>query len=168
MIVCYRDIDKTNDPYLLKHTFQVAGRPRQPIPLTYIDNEEDTRIPSPPLNVVARIHPLNDTIFITWDAPINPGTSAVIGYRISHSDSTPFAVYTTLIANTSSDSLSFEDTLSDVNAAGAYILYAINGAGESIASSPGYYRSILDTNSYLVESQTGYYIVTGADEYIIE
>lgn len=175
LIVCFQDADKVNEglyPITIKET--LLKRPDYVRPEgadVYIENENDDRLPGAPRNLRAIPHPLNDSILLTWDGPIDCGSGSIVGYRITRAH--PQLSYQfVLISNTDSFNTQYEDTVSNMSELSTYQVAAITDLGIGPYSDYAFYPSVgtdiawldieylalSDDLSILETSDTGYYI----------
>ena len=171
MLVCKDDADLTNPqaiPFKIKETAATSPKDIRPQPEDlYITNPNDNRAPSAPRNVRAYPNPISgDSIFITWDGPLDNGSSQVIDYTIQIQNPQG-SISEVLVTSIGSSSPFYEDTVSSVSGEYAYTVAAINGYGTGPYSSPGYYPTIMPEVVYLGVSQDASVLTTGSGEYII-
>lgn len=140
LIVCRADVDKTNPqdrPFNMGNEAILANptyvRPRQS--LTYVNNENDDRLPGAPTNGQALVNPLSNTIDLFWDAPSDNGSSAIIGYLVQRA-SPQLGYYLDLSSNTETSSTYFNDATSTLSEFASYQVSAINTFGTGPVSSP--------------------------------
>jgi subtilisin family serine protease len=84
--------------------------------------------PSAPRSLTAKV--LGNAIRLTWQAPLSNGGSALTGYRLYRTDGSGGAV----VFNLSPDSMTYADTRVTAGVWYAYVVSAVNSAGESQAS----------------------------------
>ena len=75
----------------------------------------------------------SSAIELSWSAPLSPGSSAIIGYRIEAS-STRTGTWTELVANTGTTSTTYQDTGLSPSTTRYYRVSAINSFGTGIPS----------------------------------
>ena len=86
--------------------------------------------PGSPFNLVARPEG-NTGIRLTWDAPVDQGSSAITGYKIERKQPGDFGIWETLSANTGDTKTEFEDTGLTGGREYTYRVSAVNNAGVS-------------------------------------
>lgn len=138
----------------------------------YVVNENSDRAPSAPRNLTVKPHPLNSTIYLQWQGPIDAGSDDITGYVITRADPQG-AIQIVIVSNTGSDKLSYEDTEGLLSGSYTYTVKAINAFGTGAESDLGYYP-VKETPDglgtsvfYLVESQTDLVLQTGDGENIL-
>ena len=75
----------------------------------------------------------SSAIELSWSAPLDPGSSAIVGYRIEAS-STRTGVWSELVANTGNTSTTYQDTDLSPNTTRYYRVSAINSFGTGTPS----------------------------------
>ena len=75
----------------------------------------------------------SSAIELSWSAPLSPGSSAIVGYRIEWS-STRTGVWSDLVANTGNTSTTYQDTGLSPNTTRYYRVSAINSFGTGTPS----------------------------------
>lgn len=168
LVVCMRDLDLPNPqlrPMVIKE--KLVDNPkllRSESSNKYAVYDNDNRVPSAPLNPSARGSTLGSSVELFWDGPLDPGSSAIVGYvifRVSTTDSW----YTT----TNTNATYYNDTDASVSGAYKYQIAAVNGAGLGAYSNEFYYpwyNPSLTYENYLSISQEDRYILTGDGQYI--
>ena len=141
---------------------------------TYITNANSDRAPSAPRYLTATVHPLNDTVYLQWQGPLDSGSSPITGYVITRAEPQESAQFI-INSNTNSQAIAYEDTDTDAPITGeyTYTVRAINEVGTSPDSNLAYFpadnslESLGLTQAYLVTSTDLYTLKTGAGEYIL-
>ncbi len=111
---------------------QNPGSPSTIAMATTVDGSSDA-VPSDPTGLKAM--PSGQAIALTWEAPADPGSAPVTGYRIEWSaDGTN--PWTSVTPAHSGTDRSYTDTSVPLSTVRHYRVYAINRIGESLASLP--------------------------------
>lgn len=174
LLVCKDDADKTNPqniPFSISELNITNPKlVRSEAPDTNIVNPYDNRVSSAPQLAIATIHPINSTIILQWQGPVDVGSGPIIGYQITRAEQ-QLTFDVTIEANTNINSTYYEDLTGDISVDYLYTIAAINtfGMGPStIAYYPVRRSDILDsTDKYLLASQTSYGLTTGSGVYIL-
>jgi len=175
LLVCKNDADKTNPqniPFSISELNITNPKlVRSEAPDTNIVNPYDNRVPSAPQLAIATIHPINSTIILQWQGPVDAGSGPIIGYIITRAEP-QLTLDVTIESNTNINSTYYEDLTGDISVDYSYTIAAINtfGTGPSTIAYYPVNRSddiLGSTNKYLVTSQTSYTITTGSGVYIL-
>ncbi len=168
LVVCKNDVDKTNAqdrPFTFRETIVTSTdkiRPRQEA--TYLLNEYDDRLPGAPTNGQAMVDPIANYINLYWDAPLDNGSSAIIGYTVKRA--TPqLSTHTTIVAQTDSSAAYYQDVTGDVSTFYSYQVAAINTFGTGDYSVPFYWPKLnvlWEDINYLTVSQDGTVLTTSS------
>lgn len=114
----------------------------------YETRENDDRLPEAPTNLKANIHPINTTVLLNWNAPLDAGSSPIIGYVVRQYKP-QYGVAEDLSSNTGTPSTYYEDTT--ITIPGDYVGYdvaAINSFGTGPYSEIYYYPMLTDNPNY--------------------
>ncbi len=175
LLVCKDDADKTNPqniPFSISELNIINPKlVRSEAPDTNIVNPYDNRVPSAPQLAIATIHPINSTIILQWQGPVDAGSGPIIGYIITRAEP-QLTLDVTIEYNTNINSTYYEDLTGDISVDYSYTIAAINtfGTGPSTIAYYPVNRSdtvLGTTNKYLVTSQTSYTITNGSGAYIL-
>lgn len=167
MIVCHEDLDKLNPQFipfklplekLLTNPSMVRPEAEQ---LNYASNPLADQLPSAPRNLVANLDPLNNQIYLTWDGPLNVGSSPLLGYIITRAEPQQ-AYYFTIESNTNSPAAYYLDTSADVNSEYTYKIAAISNLGTGSYSNIAFWPIEVTAHNYLITSDTLQTITTGS------
>lgn len=174
LLVCKDDADKTNPqniPFSISELNITNPKlVRSEAPDTNIVNPYDNRVPSAPQLAIATIHPINSTIILQWQGPVDVGSGPIIGYKITRVPQLSFDV--PIEANTNINSTYYEDLTGDISLDYSYTIAAINTFGMGPSTIAYYPVERLDTtlgstDKYLLASQTSYVLTTGSGVYIL-
>lgn len=174
LLVCKDDADKTNPqniPFSISELNITNPKlVRSEAPDTNIVNPYDNRVPSAPQLAIATIHPINSTIILQWQGPVDVGSGPIIGYKITRVRQLSFDV--AIEANTNINSTYYEDLTGDISVDYSYTIAAINTFGMGPSTIAYYPVERLDTtlgstDKYLLASQTSYVLTTGSGVYIL-
>lgn len=175
-IVCHKCYEKANPqlyPFKLPKekllTDPTYVRPESD-DLIYADNPLADQLPSEPRNLVAQLDPLTNYVYLTWEGPLNVGSSPILGYRITRAEP-QFAFQITINANDQSPAAYYLDITSDINSEYTYQVAAISELGIGPYSNYAFWpKQLVDsptTYNYLITSDTLETIVTGDGAAII-
>lgn len=170
LVVCRRDLDPSQTllrPVKSRETPPAPGKLRKPPSGIYNDNPNSDKAPIQPQRVIAFPHPINNTIMLRWEGPLETGSDRIIGYRITRAS--PQLAYQLLIEdNTGVGETFFEDLTGDVAEDYTYTVAAINQFGIGEESELTYYPSKrvnldVDIGTYklLIDGETNYTITDG-------
>lgn len=165
LLVCKKDLDKTN-PQLrpLKITEKIVEnveimRPRMPI--IFSVNPNDDRLPGKPTDGQANGGPFGTGASLNWMAPLDQGSSVIIGYIISRSAPTGITYITTTTGITS-----YFDEDAVVTSFYTYSVAAYNSFGTGPYSDEFYWPAS-DGLAYWITAPDGYTITTGGGDPIV-
>lgn len=171
LFVCKDDLDKRNPGVLpIKHVERPCPSPeliRPELDPIYSINENDNRAPSAPRNGKAIGDPVDDYIDIYFDAPIDTGSSGILGYIVKRTTPQTNNDYTEL--NTNSGTPFYIDSAANISLEYTYKVAAYNSFGTGPYSEL-FYWPIPDLpptgETYLSTSQSDDIITTGTSYYI--
>ncbi len=172
LVVCKWDIDKVNEqnkPIKVKEKLITNPKDLRSEPTDRFESPDvDDRAPSAPQKLEAKASILGDDVELFWRGPEDVGTSRITGYQIDRS-APQFGTYETLTSNTGTNSTYYLDTSADPSQTYTYIVYAINGAGTSLASNEAPYPTqiVSSATNYLEISQTPSVLETSQGDAII-
>jgi len=172
MVVCKRDVDKTNPqaiPYkrkekLIDTTRGIRSQPSN----TFADITNDNRVPSAPRNLAATGDFSGSYVMLTWEGPLDPGTSSIVGYVVERLDSAGNATAFTI----SGSSPFYVDTSSSTSDVYKYRIAAVSTAGQGAYSNDAYFpnQALYGTGFpggvYIQLSQEARFILTSDGQYI--
>ena len=173
LLVCEEDADKTNPqaiPYSVSETqIQNPKLLRSERPDVNTTNSNSNRVPGAPTLLTATLHPINATIVLQWQGPVDSGSDPITGYVITRA--VPQAtVQQVLVDNTGSASPYYEDTSSSLSQDSTYTVRAINAYGTGTDSNLAYFPTVdtplVLTTKYLTTGD-GHSIETGQGDFII-
>ncbi len=174
LIVCKKDLDKLN-PQFIPHKIpkdiflSTPGMVRpEPENLTYIDNPGSDRLPGAARNLKVQLEPISGQLLLTWDGPVDPGSSPILGYLITRA-SPQLSHQFTIEANTQTSGGMFLDATANVDAEYTYQVAAISNVGIGAVSNIAFWpiQEVPDTINYLLVSQTSFVLTTGDGRAII-
>lgn len=175
MIVCHKDLDKLNPqfiPFKLPREVLLSDpimvRPESEH-LNYVPMPLSDRLPGAPRFITITLDPLENLLYLTWQGPIDPGSSPVLGYIVKRADPM-YAVLHIIEQNTDNPAAYFLDPTADPEGTYNYQIAAISTIGVGAYSDMAYwpYEGAVDPNiDYLITSDTEETITTGAGEAII-
>lgn len=172
LLVCKNDADKIN-PQSIPHTIRENNlqNPKlmrgEPADINVV-NEDSDKAPGAPKLVMATLHPINNTIYVTWQGPDNPGSDPILYYKIYISDPQDIDIYT--IQRTVGGETSLEDTTTSVTDYVSYRVSAVNIFGEGPLSEIAYFPrdlSLISTGYKFLLTGDSLVLKTGNNEYII-
>lgn len=169
MVVCKRDVDLINPqilPYkkkerLLDTTRGIRSQPSN----TFADIINDNRAPSAPRNLVATGDFSGNYVMLSWEGPLDPGTSSIVGYVVERIDNNGTATTFTISGNAPS----YVDITSSISAQYQYRISAVNTAGQGAYSVNAYFPTYFDPfpdGTYIQLSQAERFILTSDGQYI--
>lgn len=175
LLVCKDDVDRTNPqniPYSVSETqIQNPKLLRSERPDVNTINENSSRAPSAPRNLVAIAHPLNNTVLLQWTGPDDSGTDPITGYVIIRAEP-QLGSEEVLVANTGQIGVSYEDIDSTTSGEYSYKVQAINAYGTGPESNRAFFpiETVNEVGfgyKYLTTSDTNLTIAAGDGRYII-
>ncbi len=158
LLVCKQDADKTN-PQSIPYT--VKERPiadpksiRVEQPDTYTA-EQATRLPGAPRNLKAKAGHFSNQVELTWEGPIDGGSSRITGYQITRSDP-QYMPQVVILDSTDGDVTAYTDATADIDTLYTYQISAINSAGVGEPSNIAPYPKQVEESdvNYLIPSLT--------------
>ncbi len=176
LIVCKWDLDKINAQSYPNRDLKdlPPSNPKHltgPCVITYADVVIDDRAPSAPYNPYAlpavNVDEDNIGVELYWEAPLNQGSSDIIGYLIERADP-QLGVYEVITSNSQSSTPYYNDTTANTATFYSYRIKAINSYGSSPYSVEFFYpvKNVpWDDIEYITDGVGN--IIMGGDGYLL-
>jgi hypothetical protein len=169
MVVCNRDVDLVNPqtiPYkrkerLIDSTRGIRSQPSN----TFADVPNDNRVPSAPRNLAATGDFSGSYVMLSWEGPLDPGTSSIVGYVVERIDGSGNATTFTISGNATF----YVDTSASSSSQFQYRIAAVNTAGQGAYSANAFFPTYFDPfpdGTYIQLSQEERFILTSDGLYI--